>query len=160
MLLFMIKIKGFLAFFKIEKWPAKFQWRQFFRILTKKEKITLFVFFLLAVFSFAFLLINFYFKNTKIVPGQGGTHIEGVIGQPRFINPVCANSDIDRDLVQLIFSGLMKYDKNLQIVPDLAERYEIEEDGTVYKFYLKDPVFLDKYNCKFVLINLIRNNKI
>ena len=32
----------------------------------------------------------------------------------------------------------MKYDENLNIVPDLAERYEIEEEGRVYKFYLKE----------------------
>ncbi|MBU2635210.1 peptidoglycan-binding protein [Patescibacteria group bacterium] len=121
-----------------KKWPAKSQWIQFFKTLTKKEKTTFFAFFLLFLFSFSFLLLNFYFKNTEKVPAKGGTFIEGVIGQPRFINPVYANSDVDRDLVQLIFSGLMKYDENLNIVPDLAERYEIEQEGRVYKFYLKE----------------------
>jgi len=129
-------------FLFIKKWPAKFQWRQFFKVLTKKEKIAFFAFFLLALGSFTFLLLNFYFKNTEIAPARGGTHIEGVIGQPRFINPVYANSDVDRDLVQLIFSGLMKYDENLQIVPDLVKGYPgIEEDGKVYKFYLKENLF-------------------
>jgi len=122
-----------------KKRPTKSQWRQFFKVLTKKEKITFSIFFLLALGSFAFLSLNFYFKNTKIVPAQGGTHIEGVIGQPRFINPVYANSDIDRDLVQLIFSSLMKYDENLQIVPGLAKEYPIiEEGGKVYVFHLKE----------------------
>jgi len=117
-------------------------WKQFFKVLTKKEKIAFFAFFLLALGSFAFLLLNFYFKNTEIAPARGGTYTEGVIGQPRFINPVYANSDVDRDLVQLIFSGLMKYDENLQIVPDLAKGYpEIEEDGKIYKFYLKENIF-------------------
>ena len=126
-------------FLFIKKWPAKSQWRQFFKVLTKKEKIAFFAFFLLALGSFVFLLLNFYFKNTEIAPARGGTYTEGVIGQPRFINPVYANSDVDRDLVQLIFSGLMKYDENLQIVPDLVKGYpEIEEDGKVYKFYLKE----------------------
>jgi len=120
------------------KWPTKSQRRQFFKTLTKKEKTALFVFFLLFFFSSSFLLLNFYFKNTEKVPAQGGTFIEGIIGQPRFINPVYANSDVDRDLAQLIFSGLMKYDENLNIVPDLAERYEIGPEGKVYKFYLKE----------------------
>jgi len=137
----MIKIKDFFSSFKIKKWPNKHQWRQFFKVLTKKEKIALLVFFLLAFSSLVFLLTNFYLKNTEIVPARGGTHIEGVIGQPRFINPVYANSDVDRDLVQLIFSGLMKYDENLEIVPELAERYEIEENGKIYKFYLKESIF-------------------
>ena len=128
-----------------KKWPTKLQIRQFFKVLTKKEKTAFLAFFLLFLFSFSFLLLNFYFKNTEKIPAQGGTFIEGVIGQPRFINPVYANSDIDRDLVQLIFSGLMKYDQNLNIVPDLAERYEIEEEGRVYRFYLKkDLLWQDK----------------
>ena len=129
-------------FLFIKNWPVKFQWKQFFKVITKKEKIAFFAFFLLALGSFTFLLLNFYFKNTEIAPARGGTYTEGVIGQPRFINPVYANSDVDRDLVQLIFSGLMKYDENLQIVPDLAKGCpEIEEDGKIYKFYLKENIF-------------------
>ena len=128
-----------------KKWPTKLQWIQFFKTLTKREKTLFLIFFLLFFFSSSFLLLNFYFKNTEKVPSKGGILIEGVIGQPRFINPVYANSDVDRDLVQLIFSGLMKYDEDLNIVLDLAERYEIEKEGRVYKFYLKENlVWQDK----------------
>lgn len=128
------------SFLKIKKWPARFQWRQFFKILTRKERISFFVFFILFIISFAFVLSSLYLKNTEIRPDFGGSHTEGVIGQPRFINPIYANSDVDRDLVQLIFSGLMKYDDNLQIVPDLINGYEVEERGKVYKFYLKEGI--------------------
>jgi len=124
---------------KRKEWPTKSQWWQFFKVLTKKEKIAFFAFFLLTLGSFIFLSLNFYFKNTKIAPAQGGTHTEGIIGRPRFINPIYANTDADRDLVQLIFSGLMKYNENLEIIPDLAEKYpEIKENGTIYKFRLKE----------------------
>jgi ABC-type transport system substrate-binding protein len=135
----MAKIRKFSLSGK-RKWPFKSQWRQFFKVLSKKEKITFLVFLVLFLGSFTFLILNFYFKNTKIGPARGGNYIEGLMGQPRFINPVYANSDVDRDLVQLIFSGLMKYDKNLQIVPDLVENYEIGEEGKVYKFYLKENI--------------------
>jgi peptide/nickel transport system substrate-binding protein len=123
---------------KVSKWPTRKQWRQFFKVLTKKEKITFFIFYFLLISSLIFLCFSFYLKGTTIAPAKGGTHIEGVIGQPRFINPVYANSDPDRDLVQLVFSGLMKYDQDLNVVPDLAEKYEIEQEGKVYKFYLKE----------------------
>jgi len=126
---------------RTKKWPNKNQWSQFFRILNKKEKFFFFIFFILFLLSFASILSNIYLKNTKIQPAQGGTHIEGIVGQPRFINPIYANSDVDRDLNQLIFSGLMKYDDNLQVIPDLVEEYEIEENNTVYKFYLKENLF-------------------
>ncbi len=128
------KKKGF-------KWPSKQQWRQFFKVLTKKEKIAFLIFFLLAFSSLTFILLNFYFRNTELSPARGGIYTEGIIGQPRFINPVYANSDVDRDLVELIFSGLMKYNENLQIIPDLAQDYpEIEEQGKIYKFFLKENI--------------------
>lgn len=113
--------------------------KQFFTILSQKEKIFFSIFIFLGIASLAFLCVNFYLENTKIVPAKGGTHIEGVIGSPRFINPVFAPySDIDRDLTKLVFSGLMKYGKNNKIIPDLAERYEILEYGRVFEFHLRE----------------------
>jgi len=124
------------------KLPNKNQWRQFFKVLTKKEKVSFLILLFLFFSSFLFLSINFYFENTEIRPRQGGTYIEGVVGFPRFINPIYAEtSDVDRDLVQLIFSGLMKYDGEGKIIPDLAKEYKILEDGKVYEFYLKENLF-------------------
>jgi len=125
---------------KTRKWPSKSQWRQFFKVLTKKEKITLLIFFILFLVSFSFILINFYYKNTEIRPALGGFFSEGLIGNPRFINPIYAISDPDRDLVELLFSGLMKYDERAKIVPDLVKDYEIEEEGKVYEIYLKENI--------------------
>ena len=123
------------------KLPKKSQWRQFFNVLTKKEKISFFIFFSFFLASSFFLLINFYLKNTKIVPASGGEYIEGVVGSPRWIQPIYAPfSDVDRDLVELIFAGLMKYE-NGKIVPDLAKDYKILEEGKVYEFYLKENLF-------------------
>jgi len=127
------------------KWPTKQQWRHFLNVLTKKEKIVFSVLISIFLVSFVILALDNYYYNTQKVPTRGGTHIEGVIGQPRFINPIYANSDADRDISQLIFSGLVKFDENLNIVPDLAERYEISEDGKTYTFYLrKDLQWQDK----------------
>ena len=121
----------------VKKLPKKSQWKYFFKVLSKKEKIAFLCFFILALSSFIFILSCLYVKNTKVIPARGGIYIEGAIGQPRFINPVYANSDIDRDLLQLTFSGLMKYDKNLNLSPDLAENYLIEDNGKTYIFHLK-----------------------
>lgn len=128
------------------KWPSKNQWRQFFKVLTKKEGIIFFIFLFLFFSSFLFLSINFYFENTEIKPAEGGTYVEGVLveegGGPRYINPIYAEaSDVDRDLVEIIFSGLMKYSPEGQIIPDLAKEYKVLEEGRVYEFYLKENVF-------------------
>ncbi len=73
------------------------------------------------------------------VPANGGAFTEGMIGLPRTINPVLAFTDTDKDLTNLIYSGLMKYDRG-EIVNDLAESYKISEDGLVYSFKLKNDI--------------------
>jgi len=139
-----MKPDSFLSrFFQLKKWPSKSQWRQIFKVLTKKEKIFFFAFLTLFLGGAFFLVFNFYFKNTEIKPAFGGSFAEGVVGSPRFINPIYGEiSDIDRDLVQLIFAGLMKYDGSGKIVPDLVkEGYKFLEEGRVFEVSLKENIF-------------------
>ncbi len=90
----------------------------------------------------SFLLNNLYNNYTTIIPSYGGSYIEGIIGQPRFINPIYSEaSDIDRDLTEIIFSGLISYDESGVLKKDLAEKYEISEDGKIYEFTLKEDIF-------------------
>lgn len=78
------------------------------------------------------------------VPDFGGSLTEGVVGSPRFINPLLAISDADRDLTSLVYSGLLKATADGGLRPDLAESYTISDDGLVYTFTLKDnAVFHD-----------------
>jgi peptide/nickel transport system substrate-binding protein len=72
------------------------------------------------------------------VPTLGGSLTEGVIGEaPRFINPLLATSDSDRDLTQLIYSGLLRVDQDGKYIGDLAESYDISEDGLTYTFKIR-----------------------
>ncbi len=71
------------------------------------------------------------------VPNRGGNLTEGVIGLPRFINPVLALSDADRDLNSITYSGLLKATPQGNLVPDLAQSYSISSDGLTYTFTLK-----------------------
>lgn len=122
-------------------WPSKSQWRQFLKVLTKEEKIAFFVLLSFAISSFSFLFIGFYLKNTELQAAKGGSYIEGVVGQPRFINPIyIGSSDVDRDLVEILFSGLMKYNQEGKIIPDLAEKYEIKEGGKIYEITLREDL--------------------
>lgn len=126
----------------LPKFPSWLQWKQILRVLTKREKTTLAVLLILFLSSSLFLSLNFYFKNTEIKAARGGVFREGVIGRPRFINPIYGGlSDVDRDLIQLIFSGLMKYDDAGKIVPDLAKECKILEGGKIVECYLKEDIF-------------------
>lgn len=75
------------------------------------------------------------------VPLRGGSISIGIIGTPRFINPVLATSPVDQDLVAIIYSGLMRKNPDGTITPDLAEKYEMDKNGLVYTFTLKDKIF-------------------
>ncbi len=72
------------------------------------------------------------------VPAHGGTLTEGAIGTPRFVNPLLALSDADRDLTALTFAGLMGIGANGELVPVLASGYEVSPDGKVYTFTLRE----------------------
>lgn len=71
---------------------------------------------------------------------SGGTFIEGVVGAPRFLNPLLAGDNpVDRQLGELIFDGLTRYE-NGELVPALATRWEISEDGRTVRFQLRNDV--------------------
>jgi peptide/nickel transport system substrate-binding protein len=121
--------------------PSLRQWRKLPTILSKKEKRIFFIFVILFVCSTLFLASNFYLNETEIKAAIGGTHIEGLVGQPRFINPVYAiANDTDRDLAEIIYSGLMKYDNEGKLVKDLAESFEVKDEGKTYEFKIKENV--------------------
>jgi peptide/nickel transport system substrate-binding protein len=71
------------------------------------------------------------------VPTRGGSFSEGILGSPRFINPILAISDADRDLTSLVYSGLLRATPSGGYTPDLAQSYEISEDGKTYTFVLR-----------------------
>lgn len=64
------------------------------------------------------------------------------MGQPQSLNPLFSPlNDADRDISELIFCGLLKYNKEGEIVKDLAKDYKISKDGKTYEFILKDNLF-------------------
>jgi len=71
------------------------------------------------------------------VPAYGGTLYEGEVGSPRFINPLLAISDADRDLSTLTYAGLMGISGNGALVPVLAESHTMSPDGKTYTFVLR-----------------------
>lgn len=78
------------------------------------------------------------------VPAYGGTLSEGMVGSPRFANPLLASSDADRTLTTLTYAGLMGHDAKGALVPVLADSYTLSPDGTVYTFIIRsNAIFSD-----------------
>ncbi|MDP3795161.1 MAG: ABC transporter substrate-binding protein, partial [bacterium] len=108
-------------------------------VLTRPERFAFSAFGIVFLISFVTITGQWYQRSTKAIPAIGGAYREGVVGQPRLINPIfAASNDVDRDIAELVFSGLTRYLPDGSIAPDLAERYEISADGKVYTFYLPE----------------------
>ncbi len=102
-----------------------------------------FLFFVtIATGLFALLSLNNHYS--VITPTKGGSLVEGIVGIPRFVNPALALTRADQDVVALLYSGLMKINPEGELVPDIAERIDISDDGTTYHVYVrKDRTFHD-----------------
>ncbi len=86
------------------------------------------------------LLVSFSMSAQVSIPTKGGTFNEGIIGTPRFVNPVLAVARADKDTAALIFDGLMKLGADGTLVPHLAESVTVSEDGLTYNVVLKQNV--------------------
>lgn len=97
--------------------------------------------FIFSVFIISGLLLLQHLNQSFMaeVPMRGGSLSEGIVGSPRFINPVLAFSDADKDVTSLVYSGLMRKVDNT-LIPDLAEQYYVSKDGMVYTFTLREDV--------------------
>lgn len=99
---------------------------------------------LLVIFIVAVLLFwagALYVAATKTVPEEGGEYTEGIAAQPRYVNPILSQtSEADADLVELIYSGLFKFESAGKLAKHLAQDYTISEDGKVYTVTLRPGV--------------------
>ncbi|NQU83754.1 MAG: hypothetical protein HQ536_03505 [Parcubacteria group bacterium] len=124
-----------------KKVPNIEQFKMLDKFLSPKERAIMIIFSLIIAISFGFLLRNFYVKHRTYRPTFGGTYIEGLIGSPRFINPLYSGTnDVDTDISHLLFSGLLKSNPDEGIMPDLAESYTVSDDQKIYTFKLKENI--------------------
>lgn len=113
------------------------------KILSAKERYLILSFVLIIVGSIISIPIVTFFHLTEPVADYGGSIVEGIVGEPRHINPLLSQTDADRDLVSLMYSGLLKYNGDGKLVPDLAKSYDISVDELNYTIYLKEAKWHD-----------------
>lgn len=73
-------------------------------------------------------------------PAYGDSLVEGSIGEPSTLIPILASDSASHSVASLLYNGLLKYDKNLNLAGDLAERWEVSGDGLTITFYLRRGV--------------------
>lgn len=135
-------LKNFFSFFGNIAWPSSYQWTQFFKVVSKRERNLFFVFLFFTIASLVFIGARYYLGNTEVAPAKGGSYTEGIIGSPRYLNPILAQTnDADRDIVRIIFASLLKYDGQGNLINDLAESYTIGDNGKIYEVKIKQNAF-------------------
>ncbi len=73
-------------------------------------------------------------------PAYGDAIVVGSIGDARNLVPILASDSASADIVGLVFNGLVKYNKDIELVGDLAKSWEVSEDGLVITFFLRKGV--------------------
>ena len=59
---------------------------------------------------------------------------------PVTLDPACASDAGSAEYIVEIFSGLVSFDRDLNLIPDIAEKWDTSSDGTVYTFHLRTNV--------------------
>ncbi len=122
------------------KFPNLKQLKYLPYLLSKEEKRNIFFLLILLIISSGIFFLRIYLK-LPLLPAPGGEYKEGILGQPKVINPLFSSlNNPDSDLTKLIFSSLVKW-QNGKIIPDLAEKWKKDKEKKVYTFYLKKNVF-------------------
>jgi peptide/nickel transport system substrate-binding protein/oligopeptide transport system substrate-binding protein len=70
--------------------------------------------------------------------GKQELRLAGTTIDPGPLDPAFARDVNSAFMTRQVFRGLMRFDENLEPVPELAQRVEISPDGLLYRFQLKD----------------------
>lgn len=73
-------------------------------------------------------------------PAYGDILVDSSIGDASNLIPMLASDSASHEVADFIYNGLVKYDKNYNIVPDLAESWDIEKGGKLIRFHLRKDV--------------------
>ena len=75
----------------------------------------------------------------KPTPPQGNVlNLYGI--DPLTLDPAVSGEGTSHSYILQLFSGLVRLDNNLEPAPDIAERWQVSDDGKRYTFYLRDDV--------------------
>ncbi|MDP3727482.1 MAG: peptide ABC transporter substrate-binding protein [bacterium] len=113
------------------------QWLYLPRLFSRRERLRLIALAVVALLAFLVFTGRIVTRVTIERPDTGGLLREGAVGEPRFVNPLYASNDSERDLTHIVFSGLVRYDGNGHPAMDLAEAVDVSPDGKSYTARLR-----------------------
>ena len=126
------------------------------------------LFFGLLILVCLFILIPPANNYAQSSPSQEKDYGDAIVvastADARTLIPILASDSASSQICGHIFNGLVKYDKDLNLVGDLAEKWDISEDKLSITFYLRrdvywqDGVAFDAKDVEFTYNKLIDPN--
>lgn len=115
--------------------------RRLERLVSVKRFIAIWVsLFVILIFAAAiqFRGLSAYYQELR--PVAGGIYNEGTIGRFSNANPIYTTGLTDLAVSRLVFSGLLKYDDDNNLIGDLAEKWELNAAQNRYTVHLKRDI--------------------
>ncbi|MBP7134541.1 hypothetical protein KBA73_04975 [Patescibacteria group bacterium] len=110
-------------------------------VLSRSERQLFWGAFFLFFIAFGVGLASVIRPHILSVAATGGTVYEGLIGGPKFINPLYSTpNDVDRDLTGLIYAGLFRINEHFEPVPDLTDHYRWLDNGLTLEIALRQDI--------------------
>ena len=95
-----------------------------------------------AVLSFSFSSAIGFCQDSS--PGRetnaGDIFVSASIGEPSNLIPILATDSASQDVVGKVFNGLLRYNPDLELEGDLAEKWEVLDEGKTLIFHLRKNV--------------------
>ncbi len=119
-----------------------------FLAVNYKKKLYLSQFFRLPIVLAAFLILasgcGRRQQGLQQIAGAdtkyGGAIVVASIGDARLLIPMLATDSASAEICSLVYNGLVKYDKDINLVDDLAKSWEVKDEGIRIIFHLRKGV--------------------
>ena len=102
-----------------------------------KKNLVLFIFFVL-------IFVACFDKKQQTVVDEndkyGDMYVSASMADAIYLNPILASDSASSSINSYVFNGLLKYDKDLNLVCDLAQSYEVLDNGLTILFKLKKNI--------------------
>ncbi len=105
--------------------------------MNREEKGALLLLILILFLALFLKIRGCFLSRLELVPAQGGIYREGVVGEPKLINPLLATNEAEKSLVKLVYQGLYQYDWQGRLIPQLAEKMTWNKNRDRYLLRLK-----------------------
>ncbi|WP_027720186.1 peptide-binding protein [Maridesulfovibrio zosterae] len=73
-------------------------------------------------------------------PVNGGRMTEPSIGEPMCLIPALSSDSASHTVASKLFVSLLKYNKDIELVPDAAESFEVLDGGKLFKFKIRENI--------------------